>query len=129
MPICTACGEKNPDNTPRCIKCGVALGHQARAKVDAQRATVAKTVRIIFTVIVVVLVLLAIKPAYEAAGTAYFRYRLNTVKEAAIKSCGGPITETSMGYQKDQFDKCMSTDETLQTAQTNFDNFTHASKS
>ncbi len=124
MPICTQCGENNPDGTSRCIKCGVTIGGQLRARQDAKRSNIASTFTILFRIAMAVVVILLVIPAYKFAGTTYFRYRLNTVKEAAMKSCGGPITESMYPNQKEQINKCMDTDETLIKAQDDYTGFT-----
>jgi hypothetical protein len=74
--------------------------------------------------VVAVAVLAAILPAYHYAGTSYYRYRLNTVRAAALKSCGGPATNDTQGYQQAQIDHCMATDDTLIKAQADYDSFT-----
>jgi uncharacterized membrane protein YvbJ len=128
MPICTHCGEKNPDDAYRCQKCGVAFGHQTRAKADAQRLKIWSVVRIIGWVAIAIVVICVARPAYHGAFAAYYRYRLNTVKEAAMKSCGGPITENTPSSTKDQIDHCMATDELLIKAQGDYSDYTKGDK-
>jgi uncharacterized membrane protein YvbJ len=119
MPICTHCGENNPDGTARCARCGVNLGAQARAKQDAKQLVVWAVIRKITAVIALVIVACLIMPAYKASFTAYYRYRLNTVKEAANKSCH----ESQQTSQGAELDKCLAADDNLTKAQADYDNF------
>jgi len=128
MPICTHCGENNLDGTTRCTKCGVALGHQARARVDAKRSQVASAIKMVVWVAAVIIVLIVAPRAYHAAFAGYYRYRLNSVKESAMKMCGGPITDSTTPYQKADIEKCMAADDVVTKAQGDFDNFTKGDK-
>jgi len=128
MPTCTNCGAQNPVNTSRCEKCGVALGHQARAKTDAQRSLVASVIKNTTRIATVVIVACLILPTYRFAGATYFRYRLNSVTEGANKVCGGPVTQSMQASEKDQVSKCLAADENLTKAQTDYSNFTHEEK-
>jgi hypothetical protein len=74
-------------------------------------------------------VIAAIYPTYRFAFSSYYKYRLNTVTEAATKTCGGPITSTTAAYQKDQIEKCLATDEALLKAQQDYDTFMNVKKS
>ena len=113
MAICTNCGEHNPDNTSRCTKCGVALRFQIQAKSDATRSRVANSFKLLTRIVVLVIVACLIIPIYRYAGKSYFTYRLNTVKEAAMKTCNGPVTETTASFQKVEIERCLANDEAL----------------
>jgi hypothetical protein len=128
MQTCTNCGAQNSDNTPRCNKCGVALGHQARAKVDARRSVFANSASTFIRIAVVIAVLAVAPKAYHFAFSSYYKYRLNTVTEAASKTCGGPITDSTAAYVKEQFNHCMETDELVTKAQEDYTNFTKGDK-
>lgn len=122
MPTCTQCGEQNPVGTSRCNKCGVTLAGQARIRADAKRGAASSAVSLVMRIAVIAVVLLLAYPAYRFAGTTYFQYRLNTVKEAAAKAC------KDSSNQRDQIDQCLATDDNLIKAQTDFDNFTKGGK-
>lgn len=124
MPICVQCGERNLDSAPNCVKCGASLSQHLRARADARQLMVWAVIRRVVTVIALVAVACCIMPAYKASFTAYYRYRLNTVREAAIKSCG----ENPQYSQKDQLDACLAADDNLTKAQADFDSFTGANK-
>ncbi len=126
MPICTNCGEQNPDGISRCVKCGIGLGHQIRAQSDAKRGQVASGVRIVVWIAVVVAVAAVSPAAYHAAGTAYYKHHLKSMFDRAMSDCGGPITETTQQYQKDQINHCLSGKEELKQAQADYDSFTNA---
>ena len=70
-----------------------------------------------------VVVLIAAPLIYHAGFGAYYNYRLNTVKEAAMKECGGPPTATMQPYEKEQVNKCLSNDTAYTNALNDFNNF------
>ncbi len=128
MPICTNCGENNPEHTPRCNKCGVALSLQARHRADAKRSNMAGAANNIIRIGIFAAVVLAAYPAYRFAFTTYYKYRLDTVTEGANKVCSGPVTASMPAYQQDQVNECLAKDENLTKAQDDYDNFTKAEK-
>jgi hypothetical protein len=124
MPICTNCGENNPEHTPRCNKCGVALSLQARARADAKRSNAAGAANNVIKIAIFVAVAFSVMPAYHFLGTSYFKYRLDAVTEGANKTCSGPVTATMPAYQQDMVNQCLEKDENLIKVQTDYNNFT-----
>ena len=128
MPKCTNCGERNLENSARCVKCGVGLGQQVRAREDAQRAQIWKVVRVISWIVTAIIVVVLIPRAYHAGGAAYFRYRMTSLQGEVEKDCGGPVTATMAPYQKDQIQPCIAKSEPLQEATKNYEDFTKGDK-
>jgi hypothetical protein len=128
MPLCKHCGQHSPDDSPRCNNCGIAFGHQLRAKADEVRSRNGKIVRTAAWILVVA-VLLVVGPAvYRAGNSSYQRYHLRSTIDNAIKACGGPVTASTPGYEQAQIEHCLSTDEKLLQAQRDYALLTKADK-
>ncbi|MDR3687992.1 MAG: zinc-ribbon domain-containing protein [Fimbriimonas sp.] len=128
MITCTKCGEQNPDGVYRCNKCGVMLGHQVRARADAQRSKVVSGVRLVWWIVVVIAVIVIAPRLYHFAFASFYRYRMNTQTAAAVKNCNGPATETTTPAQKAEIDKCVDTDPIVVKARGDYEDFTKGDK-
>jgi ribosomal protein L40E len=128
MPICTRCGEQNPDNVSVCNKCGIAFAHQIRARADVQRSKNVLVVRIATWIAVVVVLILVAPSGYHAAGAAYLGHHLKSMTDKANIDCNGPIKDDMSAYQKDQVTKCLAANPDLIKAQQDYDNFTKGGK-
>lgn len=66
---------------------------------------------------------LAGPPAYHAGSGAYFRFHLKSVRQSAMKSCGGPLLDNPSDYQKEQYTTCMASHEELLKAESDYAKF------
>ena len=123
MPICAQCGEQNPDGAPRCVKCGIALGHQLRAAADAKRSRNGAVIRGLIWVGVVVVLLIVGPVVYRTAWGSYLQYKLKGAKQSAMKDCGGPLLNDTPQTQVDQFNKCMATNAEFTEAENAYNSF------
>jgi hypothetical protein len=89
---------------------------------------VGSVVRPIAWAVVVIVAACFAPTGYHSAFAAYYRYRVNTTTESAMKSCGGPITDSTSSYQKDDIAHCMAADAVLNKAKEDYDNFTKGDK-
>lgn len=128
MITCANCGQQSPDGTYRCGHCGVAFGHHARAKVDAQRTNIVKAFRTVCWIVTLVVVVIFAPRVYHGAFATYYKYRLNSVKDGAMKMCKGPATDAMPSYERAQIDQCLAADDNLTKAQTDYDNYTKGDK-
>ena len=128
MPTCSVCRTQNPEGAVRCSKCGVAFGHQQRATADAKRGKIGNLVKIGIWVVILIVLGVVGPSIYHAGNGAYLEFHLKSVKTNVIKSCGGPIEESTPSYQKTDIEKCINTNAELTKAQTDFDNFTNSAK-
>ena len=128
MPICTSCGEQNPDYATRCAQCGVSLGAQMRAKQDSIRGRNGSIVRIALWMGVLIILAIVLPPAYRTGNAAFQKYKFDAVNNRANKDCNGPITDSMQAYQKDEITKCLASNSELSKAQADYDAFTKASK-
>ncbi len=128
MPKCTNCGEQNPDNVIRCTKCGVSIASQMRSQQDSIRGRNGTIVRAVLWIGVLIILAVVLPPAYHQGNAAYQKYKFDSVNNRITKDCGGPITDATQQYQKDEFNKCMSTNTELGKAQQDYDAFTKANK-
>ncbi len=79
--------------------------------------------------VVILIVLGVVGPGiYHAANGAYLEFHLKSVKTNVVKSCGGPIEDSTPAYQKADITKCIDTNAELIKAQSDFDNFSGTSK-
>ena len=128
MPICTRCGQNNPDDAIHCSKCGIAFVHQRYARDDAKRSRSGLIIRTIGWIAALIVLAVVGPPVYHTAGAAYLKHRLNTAADRAMKDCGGPASDTMGANQKDQIDACILQNADLKSAQSDYDSFTKSDK-
>jgi len=128
MPICTHCGERNPDNVSVCIKCGIGMGHQLRANKDLKRAQGAQAIGIVKWIVIAIVLVITVPIGYHAAGAAYYRKHLKSMQERANSNCNGPVTPEMQEAERAKVERCLASDMDLVQAQRDLDNFTKGDK-
>ena len=99
-----------------------------RAKLDTQRSRNGLIIRIATWVVIIVVLGIVGPPIYRAGYGAYMQFHLKSVRENVMKGCGGPITDSTAPYLKDQITKCVTTSNDLQKAESDYADFTKGTK-
>jgi hypothetical protein len=99
-----------------------------RSQQDSIRGRNGTIVRAVLWIGVLIILAVVLPPAYHQGNAAYQKYKFDSVNNRITKDCGGPITDATQQYQKDEFNKCMSTNTELGKAQQDYDAFTKANK-
>ena len=128
MPICTQCGERNPDNASRCEKCGVTLGSQQRSRQDAVNSRNNLVVRSTLWVAAIVVAAVVAPSAFHTGKAKYLEFRLRSVTSKVNYGCDGPVTDSTPAYKKDEINKCIAASTDLSDAQAAYDSFTKGDK-
>jgi ribosomal protein L40E len=128
MPICARCGAPNYDTAIICQKCSVPLASQLRGQAGMARQRSVKIVGLVIWLIVLIVIGAAVPSIYRSGNAAYQKFHYESVTTNAIKSCNGPITESTPAYQKAQINDCLNNDEDLQKVKVDYAAFLKGEK-
>jgi hypothetical protein len=99
-----------------------------RAQASADRNRTLVFVKIGVWVAVIVVAFFVGPGLYRSALGSYLKFHLESINANTVKSCGGPVTETTPLYQATEYQKCMASNEDLLKAQQDWDDFNKPTK-
>ena len=99
-----------------------------RAQADTDRRRTVIIFKVVAWIAVIGIVVFVGPGVYHSANGAYLNYHLETVRAGVTSSCGGPITDKTYPFEKDQIEKCIAENQDLIKAQQDLDAFNKPSK-